>query len=314
MKQVYFILIALALSMFSSQAQEIKKPVLGIEDFTYSSDFNPADVELIRNKIVKEIQNTGRVIVLDHNASTSKALNTESERRKKESAMDANEVADMTSLNATSLLTVHLDQIGTSRETYEDYEYVKGSDGKSQKKIKGRYPYYKGNLSYTVKITDCATGAVQGQETFNFSDGYYSTFANKADYESSEAARRGILNKCMDSDGFKLLILNTFRPSGKIIQIDEGNGKKAKTVFVNLGSADGIQNKQVLEVYKEFELDGEISKKLIGEIEVTEILGNSRCLAKVKKGGEDIQQIMDKGGNLPVQTRAVKKKFFGGVK
>ena len=31
-----------------------------------------------------------------------------------------------------------------TKEIYEDYDYVKGSDGKSHKKVKGRYPYLKG--------------------------------------------------------------------------------------------------------------------------------------------------------------------------
>lgn len=83
---------------------------------------------------------------------------------------------------------------------------------------------------------------------------------------------------------------------------------------MSLGSDDGVEKKQVLEVYNELDIAGEISKKFIGEVEVVEVLGASRCLAKVKKGGDIIQQVMAAGGNLPVQTRDVKAKFWGGVK
>ncbi|MCH5318854.1 MAG: hypothetical protein J1E38_04000 [Paramuribaculum sp.] len=294
--------------------EQLKKPVLGIEQFTYSSAFTPADVEMLRNQLVRAIQNTGRVIVVDHNSSTERALDAERERRKQESAMEANEVEEMTSLNANSLFSVHLDQLSITREIYEDYEYKKGSDGKTQKVLKGKYPYYKAVITYTVKITDPQNGAVQGQETYAYSAGSYSTYSNKADYNNESEAHEGIMKRAVSPDAIKLLILNTFKAKGRILQVDEGDAKKAKTVYVNLGSGDGIQKKQTLEVYKELDIDGEVSRKLVGEIEVVEILGNSRCLAKVKKGGDIIMQVLSSGGNLPVSTREVKQKFFGGLK
>lgn len=310
MKTIKSLLLAFAVMCVSvANAQELKKTVLGIENFTYSTSFSEADVEMVRNQIVNAIQKTGRVIVADHNSSTNRALNAESERRKQESAMDANTVADMSTLNANSILTVHLDQLSVTREIYEDKETVKGSDGKYQTVVKGRYPYYMAVITYTVKITDCENGAVQGQENYSFSSGSYNIYDHKADYDTPEDAHKGIMNRCVNQDAFTILILNTFKAQGKILQIDEGDAKKAKTVYLSLGSDDGIKKKQVLEVYKELDIAGEISKKLIGEVEVVEVLG-----AKVKKGGDVIQQVMAAGGNLPVQTRDVKSKFWGGVK
>lgn len=315
MKTVKSLLLAFAVMCVSvANAHELKKKVLGIENFTYSSSFSEADVEMVRNQIVNAIQKTGRVIVADHNSSTNRALNAESERRKQESAMDANTVADMSTLNANSILTVHLDQLSVTREIYEDTESVKGSDGEYKTVVKGRYPYYRATITYTVKITDCENGAVQAQETYSYYSGSYSTYYHKATYDSPKDARKGIMNSCVDQNAFTILILNTFKAQGKILQIDEGDAKKAKTVYVSLGSDDGVEKKQVLEVYKELDIAGEISKKLIGEVEVVEVLGASRCLAKVKKGGDVILQVMAAGGNLPVQTRDVKARFWGSVK
>ena len=90
-------------------AQEIKKTVLGIGKFNYSYPFTSEDAELIRNQIVRVIQSTGRVVVVDHDSSIKSDLRAEAERRKQESAMDANTVADMVSLNSNSILTVDLD-------------------------------------------------------------------------------------------------------------------------------------------------------------------------------------------------------------
>ncbi len=310
----YLLVVIFAITNLSVDAQELKKKVLAIGDFTYSKSFTKEDVSLVRNQIVKAVQNTGRVIVVDHNSSTQSELYAESERRKQESAIDANEVADMVSLNSNSILTVNLDQLSVTKETYEDIEYVKGSDGKTQKKIKGRYPYLKGVFTYTVKITDCETGMVQAQRTFSISDGgiNYETFESK--YKTEDAVCEGIMRRCVNDDEFKVLILNTFKPEGKILQINEGNAKAAKSVYVSLGSDDGVELKQILEVYKELDIAGEISKRLIGEAEIIEILGPSRCLVKLKKGGQEVQQVLSSGGVLIVQTRDVKLKFLGGVK
>lgn len=303
MKKVNFILLAIAIVFISSaNAQELKKKVLGIESFTYSSTFSPADVEIVRNQIIAAIQQTGRVIVTDHSAKTKNALNSEAERRKQESAMDANTVADMSTLNANSLLYVALDQLTTSREIHVEYEYIKQRDDKIVKREKGRYPYYTAVIVYTIKIIDCETGAVQCQKTFEYSDGKYNVWSQKADYNSSEEAKDGIVRSCVNQKDITALIFNTFKTQGKILQV-AGGSKKAKAVYVNLGAEDGIKVKQVLEVYNEIDIAGEISKKYVGEIEVIEIMGASRCLAKVKKGGDVIQQVISDGGNMPVQSR-----------
>ena len=149
------LLVIFAIASVSANAQELKKKVLAVGDFTYSSSFSSEDVSLVRNQVIKAVQNTGRVIVVDHSSSAQRELDAEGERRKQESAIDANEVADMVSLNSNSILTVNLDQLAVTKEIYEDIEYYTNSEGKSCKRVKGKYPYWKGVFTYTVKITDC---------------------------------------------------------------------------------------------------------------------------------------------------------------
>lgn len=312
MRSTKCIMLAIAAVLaLGANAQELKKKVLGIEGFSYSSSFNETDVEYIRNQIINSIQKLGRVIVADRKSIN--ALNSESEHRKQESAMDANTVGDMKTLNANSILTANLDQLVVTQEIYVDKENYKGSDGKYYERIKGKYPYMHAKIAYTIKITDCATGAVQAQENYSYSIGSYDTYYKKADYSTAEEVHKAAVSNCVSDDEFKKLILNTFRAEGKILQIEEGNEKKAKKVFVNMGSEDGLVKKQVLEVFKEIDIAGEISRKLVGEIEVEEVMGASRCLAKVKKGGDVILQVLNAGGNLPVRTREVKQRGFLGL-
>ena len=315
MKRIKFILLGFVACAFAINAngQELKKAVLGVEGFTASRDFSKEQVEMVRNQVVNAIKKTGRVIVVDHHSATGSALDAERERRKQESAMDANEVADMTSLNANSLLSANLDQLTATREIYKETEQRKVGD-KYETIVKGEYPYYKAVITYTIKITDCETGSVQGQETYRLEAGRYSTYSKKAEYDNAEDAKKALLANCVNQDQLTILILNTFKAEGKVLQIEKGNGKKAQTVYVSLGSEDGVQKGQVLELYKEIDIAGEISRKLVGEVEIIEVLGATRSLAKVKKGGDVIQQVLAVGGNLPVLSRDVKQKFFGGVK
>jgi hypothetical protein len=68
------LLVVTAIGISSANAQEIKKSVLRIEKFSYSPDFSREDAEMIRNQIVKAIQNTQRVIVVDHDSSVDDNL------------------------------------------------------------------------------------------------------------------------------------------------------------------------------------------------------------------------------------------------
>lgn len=288
MRNFKILLLALATTVvFCANAQESRKSVLGVEKITYSSSFSSSDAALVRNQIIDAINKTGRVLVVDRGSSARSALNT------------------------NSLLSVNLDQITTSKEIFVNYVYVKGSDGKSKKVEDGRHPYFAATITYTVRITDCQTGAVQAQETYDMSVGGYNLEKRRSLFPSEDAAREHLIHNCINQDEFTILILNTFKLHGKILQIDQVKGQKAKSVIINLGSSDGVSAKQRLEVYKEVLVAGEVSGKIMGEVEVVEVLGNSRCRCKVKSGGNEIQQVISAGGGLTVVSKNVEKGYWG---
>lgn len=271
--------------MLSASAQA-NKPVLTVESFTSSSD----DYELaqfVRNRVISAIQETGRVNVVD--VKDDAQLKKEQERRKQESAMsDAGRVGEMKTLNANSILkgSIDLFHIEESRST--------DKNGKVS-------VTYKGTLTYTLSITDATNGTVIGQKQFT-NTSYGST--------SSEAAKEVAEIKITP---IKQFILNTFAVGGKIIAVDQSDKGKAKTVYIDLGSADGVKKGQKMEVYKEVEVAGEKSQKLVGEIQVTEVMSAGRSLCKVGKGGDVILSELEKGANLPVKTKEQKSNFFQQV-
>ena len=291
MKRIKYLLAVVATVMiaFQSSAQEIRKTVLGIDNISYSNYFSQIDEEMFRGQLVSAIQRTGRVIVVDYNATNENAI------------------------DADCMLSASLDRLTIKEEFYEEKESRK-VDGKYKTFIKGRYPYIKATINYSIKIIDCSSGSIINQNSYTISTGYLNTASHKPDYLSFSAARKGIMEKCVNPDDIAVLILNTFKVQGMILQMDKGDARKAKTVYISLGSDDGIEPRQILEVFKEFEIAGEISQKLIGEVEITEILGSSRSLAKVRKGGDEILNCLSSNLRMPVITRDVATQLFGGVR
>lgn len=300
-KSLMSAIVTMLVSVSNAGAQIDKKTVIRVDDVTYSSPFTEMDAQMIRNKIIVAINNTRRVRVVDNSSSIQNLLYAESERRKRESAMDGNTVADMTTINADSRLSIELKSMQITPKVQKDTKSVIDSDGKPKQVVAREYTYYDAELIYNVTITDCESGKEQGREVFFVEDGGVS-FKDGPEYTSEEDAHNGIIRVTYPDLLINRLILNTFKAHGKILQADEGDAKKAKTVFIDLGSSDGVNESHFFDVYKETNN----TRELIGEIEVIEILSASRCLAKVKKGGDAIQYVLSTGGNPLVISKDVK--------
>lgn len=292
MKRINYLLavVATVMMVLPSSAQENRKTILGIDNVSYSKYFSQIDEEMFRSQLVSAIQRTGRVVIVDYNATNENAI------------------------DADCMLSASLDRLTVSEEIYEDKETRKMDDGKYKTFIKGRYPYIKATVNYSIKIIDCGSGTIINQQSYTISSGYLNTANHKPDYLSFSAAHKGVMEKCVKPDDIAVLILNTFKVQGMVLQMDNGDARKAKTVYISLGSDDGVEPKQILEVFKEVNIAGEISQRLIGEVEITEILGSSRSLAKVRKGGDEILSCLVSGCRMPVRTRNVSVKLFGGVR
>lgn len=279
MRQFSLLLIAL-LALCNINAQNaVEKPVLTVEKFTGTG--NEAAINLLRNKVVSAVQQAQRVEVVDVNNTAQ--LNRELERRKSELAMaDAGRVSDMTALMSNCILKGSLDNLSVTKNVDKKTGDVS----------------FSAKVTYTLTIVSAENGTVLAQKNFN-GTGYGATDAG--------AAEEALNVKVTPITQF---ILNAFSVGGKVIAIDQADKKKAKTVYIDLGSSDGIKKGQKMEVFKEVEIAGEKSNKLIGEISVQEVMSASRSLCKVGKGGEDILQALEAGMTLPIKTKEAKSNFF----
>lgn len=263
---------------------QANKPVITVEQFTGS---NSTQVETLRNKVISAIQQSGRVNVIDINNQT--ALNNEQERRRDERAMDdAGRVDDMSQLMSNGLLKGSLDNITVTKKTGKSY------DGKTTTS-------YTAVLKYTLTLVDAANGTVIAQKNLE---------------SSCSGDTDGLAIQCaldVKISPVKRFIENAYAVGGKIIAADEKDAKKVKTVYIDLGSNDGLNKGQKMEVFKEIDIAGEKSKKLIGEIQIQEVMGASRSLCKVTKGGDVILTELEAGASLPIETKEQKSNFFKGM-
>jgi hypothetical protein len=267
-------------------AADVKKPVVSVSEFSYSSVFGTAEVEVIRNAVIAAMNRSGLVALVD--LHTQGQVNEEAERRKQETAMnDAGRVDEIQTLNSNYLLSGNLDGLTITSETY------KTKDG-------GSKIYYQANFSYTLKLVNPATGTVAGNQTFE------QTAAG-----SSENEARARVMSSVDESSINKYVQKCFPVKGSIIQIESGD-KKAKSVYINLGSAYGMQKGQKFDVYSVFDIVGEKSEKLVGTITVKEVLSEGRSLCNVNDGGDVIADELKAGKILPIKSRS-KKEFLGGL-
>lgn len=283
LKKIFTIItVAVASSAFA----QTTKPVLTVENFT--GNVGPQAIEMLRNNVIAGVQQAGRVEVVDIKNET--ALKAEQARREREEAMaDAGRVDDMTALMSNAILKGNIDNLVVTQR-----ESKNAKTGKIT-------IYFAAEIKYTLSIINASNGTLVVSKTFE----------NTASADTQELAATECLS--IKQKPLERFINNAYKVEGKILAIDEADAKKVKTLYVNLGSNDGIQKGQKLEVFKEIDIAGEISKKLIGELKILEVMGASRSLCKVDKGGDVILVEHGKGTNMPIRTKEQKSNFFSSM-
>jgi len=120
----------------------------------------------------------------------------------------------------------------------------------------------------------------------------------------SEACRmvRLNMNKMMEK---------VFPLTGTIVMIDEKKDDEAESVYINLGSSNGLKKNQKFDVKIIQEVAGEMVPKTIGTLTAKEVNAN-RTLCKVNDGGEEILSLSTSGVEMLVNSRE-KKGFLKNV-
>lgn len=276
-----------------AQSETGGKETVYIDYFTKSSDVNSSDVETLRNKIIEGITATQRVKVID--VASNEILRTEALRRQETSAMGdvTARKEEMSTLGAGSLIQGHVTSLITTRK--------KDSDGNVS---------YESTVKFTIKVVDASNGTLSATESFD----------NLGIDDTAETS----VARCLDISNTSInkFVQKYFKVEGTIVQlkdVKEKKGKKmAETVYINLGSANGVKKGQDFIVYEIVNINGTLGEQEIGSIKISQIMSESLSLCKVgKKGGDRILEIMqecatgDNGAKIVIRTKEV--GFWGGL-
>lgn len=266
-----------------AQTNEDGKESVYIDYFSHPREISKNLAEALRNKIIEGIQKMNRVELID--VDSNEALKAEAKRRQETSAMgDAIARSEaMTTLGAKYLIQGNITSMKGIQKT--------DSKGKT---------YYKGSVSYTLKIVDPSNGTLKNTQVFSH-DGLTGSTGDTPE----EAIIKTLDYAKISMDDY---VNENFKINGTIVQVESTKKDKAQTVYIDLGTKRGIQKGQKFTVFIEMDIAGELSLKEIGRLNVKEVLSGTRSLCSVNKGGEMIMKATKEEKKLVIISR--KDTFF----
>lgn len=172
-------------------------------------------------------------------------------------------------------------------------------DGITARKFHSRDNIYKEKFTIRLQLIRTSDG------TTIFSRNYEENGASSGK-ESSQyyALKRALVNIPYQMRDF---VEQNFKVHGSIVELVSDNGKKAKSVYINLGYDDPIKEGQRFDVMVRTSLSKEYMEHKIGEVRIQEIVGPKYSLCKViSKGSEDILKALNLGAQLHIISRQSK--------
>lgn len=163
------------------------------------------------------------------------------------------------------------------------------------KKKKVTNTYYRGLVSVTVNLKDPFSGTIDNSQTFNVSESDGSWVGSEEKAMSNALVR---LTSLVGSCYSRLFPLNA-----SIIEGGEVKKEKQKSVYIDLGTANGAYEGQQFDVYAVKTVAGREARTEIGRLRIEEVQGEDISFCKVSKGSEQIKAALDAGQTLVVVSR-----------
>ena len=265
----------ICLSLLISLGVSAQKYTIYIDDFNSEIKIPNKVLSTIRNVVLDGIQQTNRVNIID---AVSVGAN-----------LNLSPLEDARRFRAEYLLKGNLIQ----REATDD--------GSSHRRYHSRENSYKEKFKLQLDLIRTSDGTTIGtriyEETGSSSGKDASQFA---------ALEHSLLGMSYEMRNF---IENYFKVYGSILKLAGDNGKKAKTVYINLGYDDPIKEGQRFDVMEDGMIDGNYMEDKVGEVRIDKIMGPKISLCKVNKGGEDILRIINEG-KITLRLVSRKAKLF----
>lgn len=246
------------------------KPTVCVENFTNNSTLKNNLVKSMQNEIVSGLTGTGRVIVKEESNFPK---------------LPSDPVARIEALKSEGVNFLMKGQVNTV------------ATGTSKSALDKNKTVYTAEISYTLTLIDIESNRTVASDT------------EKASYNSGSTESEAILEAISNSkDAMNRYVDSHFRISATIKALDQVDPKKgAKTVYVTMGTDVGLEKGDIMEVFAEVNIAGEIAQKKIGEVKAVEVMSGTLTLCSVKDGGAEIKKAYDEGTAMSVVSRPKKK-------
>lgn len=277
---------------FTSNANETKgKPNVLIDYFWRPANIPFSCAEQLRSYVMEGITNTNRVELID--VDSQDALAIEASRR--EAGVDAGDDAErlkvMSQQGANFLIQGRIASLNIEEKTTDD-----GSK------------YYTGQLSYTLKAINPNDGKLVLTKTFKLG-------GELLNMETSNTPDEAVTKVCRSAvKSVVPFIQEAFPLYGTLLECNEVKGDKVNSVYMSLGAAHGVAEKDRFEVCIVREIAGRKSTKAIGECEIASVDGDDISSAKIKKGNKEIKAAVDGGQTIVFKSVPKKENVFSGFK
>lgn len=264
------------------------KPNVYMDYFQRPSSVPFTWAEDLRNKIIEGIYATERIEITD--VDSNSALKVEENRRENENLTisdDPDRLAAMTQEGANFLITGLI----TNMEAV--------------KKVGESSTTYEGKVTFTLKVIDPKSGKLVASKNYNVSTG--GLLDTDTYLKSASTDTEAITNTNTKAvKKMKQFVDEVFPVTGKVLEVDEKDGRKAKTVYIGVGSEQGITKDVKFEACTVTTVAGRPTRKKIGELKVTEVAGDDISLCKVENGGEEILKALNAGEKVIAIIKAKK--------
>ena len=180
----------------------------------------------------------------------------------------------------------------TTKNEVREYE-EKNKNGEKVKKTRTEV-YYRALLSVSLHVKDAMTDAVIASPSFKISESDMS-WVNSPERAVENAISRLSVLVMRFFDGMYPLTCQIIERGG--IKND-----KQKQVYIDLGSADGLQEGQTFAIYTKRLIGGKEARTQVARLRVKKIEGEEVSFCKVLSGGRDLKMALDEGLDLIVET------------
>lgn len=284
MKKLLFCL-ALFLGAMSVQAQSSKeKEIAYVKDIKPSGNLAQKYTDAIRAQIMQGLLDSKRLIVKD--IKSDQQFQSEWAKRTADASVSEEDYGFqiLRNLNARWVIGGNITTVETQKKD----------------------TYYTGKIIVSLEIIDVSNGTVKAQETLSSEPSIL--VPGESDTGDTEEEALSNAAKVLAKRA-KVFAENNFELYGVILEVSLEKKGKAEEVYIDLGEAAGVKEKDVFEVFETRTVAGRTSKKKIGELKVKVVEGDDLSLCKVTKSGDVILQkiqALGEGEQLKIESKPKK--------